>query len=317
MKEDRSKLSNVAKAGYARRQRTCRAKAKLEVMSHYSGGGTPRCALCPESVAHEIPFLCIDHVDGGGNRHRDQIRRRGAANFSLWLRSNGFPPGYRVLCHNHNWLEAKRLREEKNPPLEVLPVRPKKRLTVDGVELSGVTWTCSRHGEMPIERFRRRKSTFNNSTGVQSYGWQCRLCDQAKSAAKRTRDPEAYRQYLKDWRAKNPDRQAAYGDKPRLDAVEKQHALSSDHRKRRSLRDQVLDRYGRACACCGEKDPDLLTLDHLGDGAEERRFNKLRDATAQCRFVVKQGLPDGYQVLCWNCNVAKLDTGSCPHSAAT
>lgn len=311
-KEDRSNLSETAKEGYARRQRAFRARVKLDVMTHYSGG-TPRCALCPDDVAfHALPFLCVDHIDGGGVQHRKQMLADGLGFGGIfkWLKKCGFPPGFRVLCHNHNWLEAKRLRELKNPPLEVLPARKPKKV-LDTVELSGETRICKVHGEQPIEAYLRLKAYVYKEKQVWRY--DCRLCDQAKSAARRSMAPEAYRQYLKDWRARNAAKVAGYQEKPRLDPVERQHERSSDHRRRRSLRDQVLDRYGRACACCGERDPDLLTLDHLGDGAEERRFNRLRGPTAQLRFVVKQGLPDGYQILCWNCNVAKLDSGACPH----
>ncbi len=47
-----------------------------------------------------MAFLVIDHIDGGGTKER---KDRGAgARFFAWLRKEGFPPGYRVLCHNCN-----------------------------------------------------------------------------------------------------------------------------------------------------------------------------------------------------------------------
>src|SRR3954470_8195665 len=61
-----------------------------EVIKHYGG----QCACCGES---EMCFLCIDHIEGGGRKHRDAV-----GNIIPWLRSRGFPSGYRVLCYNCN-----------------------------------------------------------------------------------------------------------------------------------------------------------------------------------------------------------------------
>ena len=74
----------------------CRKKLRLEVLIHY-GGSPPKCACCGEII---IEFLGIDHVHGGGNKHRKQTVR--GAGFYLWLKKNGFPKGYQVLCHDCN-----------------------------------------------------------------------------------------------------------------------------------------------------------------------------------------------------------------------
>jgi hypothetical protein len=46
-----------------------------------------------------IPQLL--HIDGGGGKHRESLRGK-AASFALWLKNNGYPSGYRVLCMNCN-----------------------------------------------------------------------------------------------------------------------------------------------------------------------------------------------------------------------
>jgi hypothetical protein len=69
-----------------------------EVLTKY-GGNPPQCACCKES---HIEFLCIDHINGGGNQHRKQLNRK-TKGFWAWLRDNNFPEGYRVLCHNCNF----------------------------------------------------------------------------------------------------------------------------------------------------------------------------------------------------------------------
>jgi hypothetical protein len=72
---------------------------KCLVLFHYSHSKIPRCECCGESY---IEFLTIDHIDGGGERHRKSIGRRAGYEFYIWLIKNGFPNGYRVLCLNCN-----------------------------------------------------------------------------------------------------------------------------------------------------------------------------------------------------------------------
>jgi hypothetical protein len=76
-----------------------RAANRLLVLTHYSDG-KPRCA-CPGCVEETIEFLSIDHIGGGGTRHRVHLKRSGSE-FYAWLIEHKFPPGYRVLCHNCN-----------------------------------------------------------------------------------------------------------------------------------------------------------------------------------------------------------------------
>ena len=73
-------------------------KNKILVMSHYSNG-KPECACCG---IKELEFLSIDHINGNGNKHRSSIKTRSGWTFYLWLKKNGFPSGYQVLCHNCN-----------------------------------------------------------------------------------------------------------------------------------------------------------------------------------------------------------------------
>lgn len=74
---------------------------KLEVLIHY-GGSPPRCACCGETT---FEFLTIDHINNDGAKHRKLINRKGFG-FYLWLRKNGFPEGFQVLCMNCNWGRA-------------------------------------------------------------------------------------------------------------------------------------------------------------------------------------------------------------------
>lgn len=69
--------------------------AREAALVRYSGV-TPSCACC--GVQHR-EFLAIDHIGGGGAAHR----RSGVTNIYTWLKVNGYPDGFRVLCHNCNF----------------------------------------------------------------------------------------------------------------------------------------------------------------------------------------------------------------------
>lgn len=46
----------------------------------------------------EQAFLIIDHIDGGGTKHRKEVGK-GAA-FYRWLEKNNYPLNFQVLCMN-------------------------------------------------------------------------------------------------------------------------------------------------------------------------------------------------------------------------
>jgi len=64
------------------------------------------------------------------------------------------------------------------------------------------------------------------------------------------------------------------------------------------------------CACCGEKHVEFLTIDHIkNDGAKHRKQIK---GTSIYGWLERNDFPEGFQVLCRNCNWAKC-FGNCPH----
>lgn len=77
---------------------------KTETMSHYSHeySDVPMCSW-PNCKNTNLYHLTIDHINGGGNKHRKEI---GTTNMYAYLRKFGYPPGYQVLCMNHQ-LEKK------------------------------------------------------------------------------------------------------------------------------------------------------------------------------------------------------------------
>lgn len=69
---------------------------------------------------------------------------------------------------------------------------------------------------------------------------------------------------------------------------------------------------GGVCQCCGESDRRLLTIDHVNnDGAEHR---KTVSSAHLVGWLRKNNFPEGFQVLCFNCNMGKSANGGvCPH----
>ena len=77
------------------------------------------------------------------------------------------------------------------------------------------------------------------------------------------------------------------------------------------LRIEVIDAYGGRCVCCGENDYKFLCVDHINnDGKEDRKQN----GTNIAKLAKDLGYPkDKYQILCYNCNMAKAMSG-CSHN---
>ena len=72
------------------------------------------------------------------------------------------------------------------------------------------------------------------------------------------------------------------------------------------LKAQVFSHYGLACACCGTRDD--LSIDHVnGDGRQHREelFGRQAGSSQFYYWLVQQGFPSGYQVLCRPCNASK------------
>lgn len=85
-------------AAIRRYSRTLREEALLR----YSGP-FPKCA-CPGCAETRREFLTIDHKNGDGADHRRQIKMP----IYTWLKKQGYPPGFQVLCFNCNCAKGAR-----------------------------------------------------------------------------------------------------------------------------------------------------------------------------------------------------------------
>lgn len=68
-------------------------KLRKEVFSYYG----EKCACCGES---EMEFLGIDHINGGGTKHKKKVGH--GIQLFRWIIKNNFPNNLQILCHNCN-----------------------------------------------------------------------------------------------------------------------------------------------------------------------------------------------------------------------
>jgi 5-methylcytosine-specific restriction endonuclease McrA len=137
------------------------------------------------------------------------------------------------------------------------------------------------------------------------------------------------RQYTREYYAKNKDR---------LNEGRKQYLRSHPEKaeayrlrwlgfaRLRMLQARLLalnilsNRHGRTepqCNCCGERQAEFLTIDHIipiAHSKEKRIGNRTlfyQIATGKLPEKILSNL----QVLCWNCNAGKRTSLNCPHIA--
>lgn len=87
-----AQTNHTACAGCRQRQVERYHKLKLAAFMAYGGA---HCNCCGETT---FEFLTIDHIGGGGNRHRRVI----GSGILVWLKHRNYPKGFQVLCMNCN-----------------------------------------------------------------------------------------------------------------------------------------------------------------------------------------------------------------------
>ena len=87
-------------------------------------------------------------------------------------------------------------------------------------------------------------------------------------------------------------------------------------RFRENLKLKVIGHYSNgtfACACCGERGFDFLTIDHINGGGQKQLDELGVHGSVFYYWLVKHDFPSGYAVLCLNCNTSKFRSGVCAH----
>ena len=124
------------------------------------------------------------------------------------------------------------------------------------------------------------------------------------------------------WQKSHPKRVAEINKKHRdTDEFRKKHRVRMRVYWKKylpRLQKDVLTHYGHgklACVCCGEPNILFLTIDHVnGRKTEHEKKHWKHRGWMLKQYLRKNGYPEGYQTLCWNCNSGRaLNKGICPH----
>ena len=114
------------------------------------------------------------------------------------------------------------------------------------------------------------------------------------------KNKEYFRKKSLEWRQKNPEKYREY-----------QNRKAREYNKQKKI--TVIEAYGGECACCGEKNKEFLAIDHIGGGGHQHiKKNNFRGMQFY-RWLIKNGFPGGFRVLCFNCNWSIGNYGYCPH----
>jgi hypothetical protein len=123
-------------------------------------------------------------------------------------------------------------------------------------------------------------------------------------------------------RENKPEYKARRSELQRLDRTRKRSLILHHYSKILSNSDVP------CCNCCGENfHIDFLAIDHIAgkrqmDSEPELKklgYSSKLDAHLLWNWLVKNNFPDGFQVLCINCNFAKgmtKNNNTCPHEKA-
>lgn len=79
---------------------------------------------------------------------------------------------------------------------------------------------------------------------------------------------------------------------------------------------KVIEHYGGSppsCECCDEMEYFFLSIDHIQGRKNYPRPGGRQYGKALYRWIVKNNFPDGFRILCYNCNCAMGFFGFCPH----
>lgn len=78
-----------------------------------------------------------------------------------------------------------------------------------------------------------------------------------------------------------------------------------DKIRRDDNRDAVIKHYGGKCIECGESKLTCLAIDHIKGGGNTHRRKIGKYGSGFFKWLIDNNFPDGFQILCHNCNVSK------------
>lgn len=140
-----------------------REQVKLDVIRAYSPDLS--CCICGVSF---VEFLAVDHINGGGRQHCRELGNHGSHRFYLWLQKNGYPNGYRILCHNCNLKYGKK----EQPKRGFKPISEYSEKTAALVQ-----WLIANpENHAKYNERKRRKRIEQRKQVIFHYGGACACC---------------------------------------------------------------------------------------------------------------------------------------------
>ena len=123
------------------------------------------------------------------------------------------------------------------------------------------------------------------------------------------------------WRTRNGNRtplsycKECHKERGAIYQLNNKEAHASRSRKyKKKLRIATIEAYGGKCDCCNESTTEFLAIDHVNGGGTKERRERFSSPAQLQKWLRDNNYPDGYRVLCHNCNSALGFYGYCPHS---
>ena len=91
-----------------------------------------------------------------------------------------------------------------------------------------------------------------------------------------------------------------------------QACMEERRQRTKNLKQQVIEGYGGKCECCGESNPEFLTVDHINGGGKAHR-ESTGYGDSHYLWIINHGFPKDLRLLCMNCNFSIGHYGYCPH----
>lgn len=140
----------------------------------------------------------------------------------------------------------------------------------------------------------------SNASRTRKVNYYCKQCCHLHAVARRPKYKERLIAQQAIWREAN-----------------REQIRTKGKLKRSNLKQEVLAHYSKTdppeCVCCDETHPFFLTIDHInGGGCQQRKQLKLNGSSFYA-WLKRNNYPEGFQVLCMNCNFAFGKFGYCPH----
>ena len=140
------------------------------------------------------------------------------------------------------------------------------------------------------------RTSSGNPLGLESW---CKECHKERRYERIKRDPERFKMLSRMSQERN---------RPRVLANAKRIA-----RRNKALALIAYSQNPPSCQCCGETLFEFLSIDHInGNGNAHRRSINRKNIFGYLRA---RGWPEGYRVLCMNCNISHGFYGYCPHKS--